>query len=382
MAEPGEYHYPCDSCGADLRFAPGQTQLVCDHCGHTQQIVAPTANARRKALGELDLNAALHDDLPEDHMATAQSTHCPNCGAVIAFSGANHATECPFCASPVVVDSGASRRIKPQALVPFQLTEDQARRAMNGWLGSLWFAPSGLVEYARKGRAMTGVYVPFWTFDAATQSRYQGERGDHYYETQTVQVVVNGKRETRQEQVQKTRWTRVSGRVARDFDDVLVMASSSLPRRIGDDLTPWDLGTLVPYAPDYLSGFQAEAYTLGLAEGQAEARQDMARVIENDVRSDIGGDVQRVAGVETDYRSETFKHILLPVWMAAYKYGGRSFRFVVNGQTGEVQGERPWSAWKIAAAVILAAALIAAVAYIADPDALGLPRPDWLDLPR
>ncbi|MES2550130.1 MAG: primosomal protein N' (replication factor Y) - superfamily II helicase, partial [Pseudomonadota bacterium] len=280
---------------------------------------------------------------------------------------------------PVVLDTGTQRHIKPQALVPFVLTETEARKAMTAWLGSLWFAPNSLLEYARKGRAMNGIYVPFWTFDADTASRYTGQRGEYYYETRTVSVRVNGKMETRQEQVRHTRWYPASGRVARDFDDVLVMASGSLPERLGNELTPWDLGALVPYGPEYLAGFQAEGYTVGLGDGHQKARQKMSEVIVQDVRDDIGGDDQRVDDVDTSWSEETFKHILLPVWMAAYKYNGKSYRFIVNAQTGEVQGERPWSAWKIAFAVLLALVVALGAAYLNDPQSLGLDRPEWMD---
>jgi hypothetical protein len=246
-------------------------------------------------------------------------------------------------------------------------------------MGNLWFAPGTLLEYARKGRAMNGVYVPFWTFDADTASRYAGERGEYYYETRTVTVQVNGRTERRQEQVRRTRWYPARGKVARGFDDMLVMASTSLPARLGNELTPWDLGALVPYSPDYLSGFQSEGYTIPLADGHAEARNRMADVIRSDVRRDIGGDEQRIHSVETAWSAETFKHILLPIWTAAYKYNGKSYRFLVNGQTGEVQGERPWSIWKIAFTVIVVAALALTVLYLNDPQATGLPVPDWLD---
>lgn len=374
-----EHHWPCAQCGADLRFAPGQTELKCEHCGHVQAIAAKAPRARSRALGELDLAKGLRDDLPEAATEEVRSTRCPNCAAVVEFQGANHATECPFCATPVVVDTGSHRRIKPQALVPFELTEAQARVALTDWLGSLWFAPNGLLEYTRKGRAMAGIYVPFWTFDADTESHYRGQRGDHYYVTETVTVVVNGKSERRQQQVQKTRWTAVSGHVARDFDDVLVMASASLPARLGNELTPWDLGKLEPYAPDYLAGFQAEGYTISLSDGRDISHGIMARVIDQDVRRDIGGDVQRVDSVSTDYTAETFKHVLLPVWTAAYKYGGKSYRFLVNGQTGEVQGERPYSWWKIGFALVAAAILAAGAAYLYDPSIIGLPRPDWMN---
>ncbi len=374
-----EYRWPCEQCGAQLRFAPGQTRLVCDHCGHVQEIPAEAPRNRAKALQELDLAKGLRDDLSSGEMVDVRTTTCPNCGALVEITGATHATECPFCATPVVLDTGTTRHIKPQALVPFALTEAEARKAMVAWMGGLWFAPGTLLEYARKGRAMNGVYVPFWTFDADTSSRYSGERGEYYYETRTVQVRVNGKMETRQEQVRRTRWYSTSGRVARDFDDVLIMASRSLPERLGDELTPWDLGALEPYNPEFLAGFQAEGYTVSLADGNAEARDRMSEVIRQDVRRDIGGDEQRIHSVDTDWSDETFKHILLPIWTAAYKYNGKSYRFLVNGQTGEVQGERPWSVWKIASLVILIAVLALGALYLSDPEAIGMTEPDWMN---
>ena len=357
--------WPCESCGAQLRFAPGQTELVCDHCGHVQTIPDAPAAARDSALGEHDLARGLRDDLPAPAMEAPRTTRCPNCGALVELTGADHATECPFCATPLVLEASANRQIRPQALVPFQLDEKTARAAMTDWLGSLWFAPGGLQDYARKGRAMSGIYVPYWTFDAATRSRYSGSRGVWYYETRTVMVNVNGRNEARQEQVRRTAWTPVSGQVARDFDDVLVLASQSLPRDYTEALEPWDLGALKAYAPAWLAGFTAEGYTVPLADGATRSREIMAEVIAGDVARDIGGDEQRIGGIETARAGETFKHILLPVWMAAYRYDGRSFRFVVNGQTGKVQGERPWSKWKIAFAVVVALILAGVFAWIA-----------------
>lgn len=378
MAITSEHRFPCEQCGADLRYAPGQTSLTCDHCGHTQAIPQAAPRKRSRALGEIDLARGLRDDLPTDAVEEVRSTTCPSCGAVVEFSGASHATQCPFCATPVVVDTGTHRTIKPQALVPFALTEGQARDALSKWLGGLWFAPNGVLEYTRKGRAMNGIYVPFWTFDADSDSRYRGQRGDYYYETRTVTVNVNGKTEQRQEQVRHTRWSNTAGRVSRQFDDMLVMASSSLPERIGNDLTPWDLGSLEPYSPEFLSGFQAEGYTVALADGHANARSRMEAIITQDVRRDIGGDEQRISSVDTDFSAETFKHILLPVWMAAYKYNNKSYRFVVNGQTGEVQGERPYSVWKIAFAVVLVAIAVGAFVIANNPELVQDALPVWL----
>ena len=235
-AGPEQHRFPCPTCGSDLRFAPEVGLLRCDHCGHEEKV--PEA---RGAIPELDLRAVEKNALPASEMEEARFVQCPSCGAQIEFDGELHAKECPFCASPIVTDTGVSRHIKPQAQLPFLLSETQARDAMNGWLGRLWFAPNDLKQYARAGRAMQGMYVPYWTYDAETETGYTGQRGTVYYEMRPVSVVVNGRRETVMQQVARVQWAPARGRVARKFDDVLVLGSKSLPKRFTDALAPWDL---------------------------------------------------------------------------------------------------------------------------------------------
>ncbi|MDB6180061.1 zinc ribbon domain-containing protein [Paracoccus fistulariae] len=409
-----EYRYPCENCGASLRFQPGQDVLVCDYCGHEQRIgEGPGRAPARQSLGgaegeaailadpetgralqwdaghkspelvEIPLEQGLRLDKGSEIALEIRTLSCPNCGAQLELDGANHSGTCPFCATPVVTDTGTTRKIKPQGVLPFRLTEEQAHRAMEDWMGDLWFAPSGLVAYARKGEKLRGVYSPYWTFDANTQSEYSGQRGDYYYETVYVTQLVDGETRRVAQQVQKIRWRRAAGRVARRFNDVLVLASASLPRRFIDALTPWDLSHLRPYRPDYLAGLEAEGYTIPLAEGHQNARREMAGVIMNDARRDIGGDVQRVDRISTRHSAETFKHVLLPVWTAAYRYNGKSYRFVVNGQSGRVMGERPWSAWKIAGAVFAGLLALAILLYFAASNGYvdfgsGVPSPDYV----
>jgi ribosomal protein S27E len=358
-----DHRFPCENCGSQLLFAPGQTSLTCPYCGHVQSIPEGDLEDVAEALQEIDYASTARSLESDAVYETTRVITCPNCGAQNEFPEGTKATTCPFCASPLVTaNESANRQIRPTALVPFQLSEAQARDAMTKWLGSLWFAPNGLQDYARKGRKMDGIYVPYWTFDAQTETAYRGQRGDDYYVTRTR--TVNGKTETYQER--RTRWRNVSGRVARFFDDVLVMASNTLPRTHTDALEPWNLSALAPYRPDYLSGFTAEAYGVGLEEGLRAARAKMDAVIEGDIRRDIGGDHQRITGKNTVMSDVTFKHVLLPVWMAAYKFQDQSFRFVVNGQTGKVQGERPWSKWKIALAVLAALILGGIGLYLYD----------------
>lgn len=352
-----EHRFPCDQCGADYRFDPANSRLICDHCGSEQPIAAK--GPWTTAIRELDFASAIRNQLPQQDIEETRVSTCPNCAAQVDFDDDVHAKECPFCATPVVADTGIHRHIKPRALMPFALTEAQARDAMSDWLGRLWFAPNGLQEYARKGRKMQGVYVPYWTFDADTDTAYSGERGTIYYETVTVQR--DGRSE--QQQVARIRWTPVRGRVARWFDDVLVLASKSLPKRYTEALEPWDLSQLKPYSPEYIAGLNAEGYSIALEDGYKDARVKMQAVIERDVMMDIGGDRQRIHGMDTDVSNVTFKHILLPVWLAAYKYRGQTYRFVVNGATGRVQGERPWSAWKLAFAIAAGLLVAGAIGY-------------------
>ena len=204
------------------------------------------------------------------------------------------------------------------------------------------------------------MYLPFWTYDSATTTRYTGERGEHYYVSENYSTTENGRSVTRTRQVQRTRWHSASGTVSNAFDDVLVAGSASVPERLLDALAPWDLSALAPYAEEYLAGFRSESYTVALEAGFEAAKRKMEPVIEQTIRRDIGGDEQRIQQKDTGYRAITFKHILLPVWICAYRFRTKTYRIVVNARTGELQGERPYSWIKITLAVLGAIAAVAA----------------------
>jgi DNA-directed RNA polymerase subunit RPC12/RpoP len=352
--------FPCPQCGAILYYLPGTDQIQCRHCGH-QSAIRPVGTPIR----ELDYQAALAAlelQAPGEDQPTQK---CDGCAAEFTFEPGVHAGTCPYCGSTIVTDPGVNRLIRPQALVPFALAEADARERLKAWLRSLWFAPSGVKQYARGEGAMTGVYVPHWTFDAATESSYVGQRGTVYQEPQTVMVRVHGKMVRQQRMVSRIRWSPARGRVGRRFDDVLVLASRTLPYDLTSALTPWLQQTLKPYQEEYLSGFRSEAYQLDLGAGFELATRQMAQVIRSDVTRDIGGDAQRIHEIDTRYGEISFKLILLPVWVAAYRYRGKTYQFVVNGQTGEVQGERPYSPLKIALAVLIGLLLLAVVLVLA-----------------
>jgi hypothetical protein len=249
-------------------------------------------------------------------------------------------------------------------VLPFGLEKRAAASAVQTWLASRWFAPSALTRLARP-EAMQGVYVPYWTYDAQSWSSYTGKRGAHYYETEYVTVQnARGEAVREQRQVRRTRWTPVSGEVRNSFDDVLVPASRSIGERRLRELAPWDLQAVTAYEGAYLAGFKAQRYQVELGEGYEKAKKIMSAAIEDSVATDIGGDEQDVDSIHTEWSGLTFKHILLPVWIGAYRFGERPFQVTVNARTGEVQGERPYSKWKIALAVLAVAAAILLIVWL------------------
>jgi hypothetical protein len=184
-------------------------------------------------------------------------------------------------------------------------------------------------------------------------------KGVYYYVTVPYTRTVNGRRVTGTRRERRVRWTPAAGSVRDDFDDVLVLAGAGAPRELAERLAPWDLKALVPYDDGYLSGFAAESYQVDLPAGFELACAVMRRTIEGSVRRAIGGDVQRIYTMRSRHERVTFKHILLPLWISSYRYGGKVYRFLVNGRSGRVQGDRPWSVAKISLAALAAAALVA-----------------------
>ncbi|PID48763.1 MAG: primosomal protein N' (replication factor Y) - superfamily II helicase [Proteobacteria bacterium] len=359
--QTSQRHFPCQQCGADLLYVPGQKTLQCDYCGYTNPIEDLDI-----AIKEYDFHHALQALARAKHLPldSTQFIKCPNCSATFELQANQHAGDCPFCGTPVVSDTEQARLLQPKALLAFNINEKQAQAYFDKWINGLWFAPSALKSKAVRDEKLTGVYVPYWTYDSQTESYYQGLRGTVYYERRVVTQVIDGRPQQRVVSVPRIRWTPASGRVSLFFDDVLVGASRSLPRKILDRLEPWDLRNLVPYKRAYLSGFQSEVYQVDLDEGFQHAQALMEQRIRQAVREDIGGDQQQIKTLDTHHSDTTFKHVLLPVWSAAFRYQGKIYRFVVNGRNGRTQGERPYSAIKIALAAIVALIGVALLMYV------------------
>lgn len=351
--------FPCGNCGASLRFEPGVGRLSCSSCHTQNDLPAFNDTDVARAHEELDYRAALRQQEGNEPTLEALLVECPQCGAQTRFDPNVVASVCAFCATPLVsVKVQTGRQIQPRALVAFALEPAAAQTLFRKWIAGRWFAPNALKKTVNNVEGVRGVYVPCWTFDAKTSSDYDGQRGDNrtVYETRRD---ANGNDVTVSRTV--TDWHGVSGHVEVNFDDVLVSASNSIPEHLASVLQSWDISTLVPFSDDFVAGFTVEAYQLALQPGFEKAQETFNAGIDSAIRGDIGGDEQRVGSVNVNYGAVSFKHILLPVWICSYLFGGKSWRVVVNGQSGAVKGDRPYSIWKIAFATLFVVTIIVSI---------------------
>lgn len=354
----GLQRFPCKQCGARLQYSPGTFVTVCPYCSAQNQIGASTDT---RQVREIDYLETLRDLREHAEKFEAMTLRCDACAATIQAPPNVTSLSCPFCGSNIVATAKSATQIKPGAVLPFKVTREDAIARFRKWMGSLWFAPNKLKHQGMLDAAFNGTYLPAWTYDTRTRTAYSGLRGDAYWVSESYYV--SGKRQTRM--VRKIRWSPASAVVDVPFDDVLVMASKTLPAKDVEKLEPWDLKQCLPYADDYLAGFRAECYQVGLEEGFGEAKARMQPGIENAIREDIGGDEQQIHEMRTRYNAITFKHLLLPVWLSAYRYSAKTYRFMVNARTGEVVGERPYSALKITLFVLMCLAILGVIAIIA-----------------
>jgi ribosomal protein S27E len=352
--------FKCDGCGAEMKWSATVKKLKCDFCGATKDAPAGEGAVVERDLFE-GLAAVPHGLGAEKAVKTAK---CQECGASVAFPDSATATKCTFCGSANVLEQAENTQaIRPESVLPFGVDKKKANEAFGAWLSKLWFRPSDLKRLA-KVHEVNGVYVPFWTFDAHVESQWTAEAGYYYYVDEEYTTTENGETVTRTRQVRHTRWESAWGSRADDYDDVLVCASKGLPTELADQLKTFDTKQLVPYSPGFLAGWRAEEYAVDLQQGFGVAQQRMNAEQERRCAKDVPGDTQRSLSVDNSFSALTFKHVLLPVWIAAYRYNNKVYRFLVNGQTGEVVGKAPWSFWKITLFVLSILAVIVALVLI------------------
>lgn len=337
--------FPCEGCGADIRWDPGASALKCPYCAFEKDI-APTAAAIR----ERPVDVALREPRDLGWGAERKVMICKRCGAHTTLEPNISASSCAFCGTTAVVEAPPNPNVvRPEGLLPFRVTRETALTQFRKWLSKLWFRPSDLKSKSRV-TAIQGAYIPFWTFDAATSSLWTAEAGYYYY------VEVREGNQTRREQ--RTRWEPASGSLSMFFDDVPVPASRGVDASLCQNIEPFPTAELTPYDPSYLSGFLAEENAIDLPEALEAAKGRMRDAIRSACSREVPGDTQRNLEVQTVFSALAYKNALLPLWISAYEYASKPYRYLVNGVTGKATGTAPWSWVKITMAVLAALAIV------------------------
>ncbi|MFK7970639.1 MAG: hypothetical protein AB8F95_09735 [Bacteroidia bacterium] len=348
----------CPNCSSSqLRYDEQFGKIVCEFCETT--ISLPPVEG---AIVEHPLQEGLTmADFYVKVETKEKVFHCGNCGSERMLPEDQVTLTCPFCASESVNESATETRyIQPDGIGPFVISKEDAYTRFKTWLGKGWFVPDNLKKLASLEK-LEGIYLPFWTFDAKTASDWSADIGRYYYETQYYRDA-NGNQQSRQ--VQKVRWRSGSGSHQWFFDDELVIASKGVTQSSATGVMPFDLEAVVPFAPHYMLGWEAELYNLDLKESFRVADGIMDTKIKQMIVRDLPGDTYRFLKIRTQKTGHKYKHLLLPCWVAAYQYKEKPYQFLINGQTGKVSGKKPLSPTKIALTVLLVA-VIALVVFLA-----------------
>ena len=323
--------FSCPACGAAAEWNPAKQSLVCPFCGTTSPAQLELNAAGAEVIKEHDLVAAIRG-IPDDKrgwQAKKTSVKCQSCQAISVFDAERVGQRCDFCGSSALVPyEEIKEAFRPESLLPMKLSETQVRDSIRKWYGSRWFAPNKLKNAALTD-TVKGLYIPYWTFDAQVHADWTAESGYHYYVTETYR---DAKGNTQTRQVQKTRWEPSSGMLDHFFDDELVPASRGVQPDMLRKIEPFPTTKeLVPYSAGFLSGWVVERYQIDLVAAAKEAREEMDEEMERLCAAQVPGDTHRNLEVRSDYSGQTFKHILVPIWLLTYNYGARNFQVVING---------------------------------------------------
>lgn len=335
-------NFKCPHCGATTRYDIAAGGVACEHCGHVATPQAQHVGRQAKAF-EFTMTSVLRST--QGWGVARKELHCDHCGADLAITDASISTTCPFCASNHVnIRIAASEKMRPRFLVPFIVQQNTAQKSVREWLGKGWMHPAKLSSAASL-KYMQGIYVPFWTFDANITSEWRGEVG--YTKTRTHRDS-NGQTHT----TTTIEWRWENGKATTIIDDLLISGSSHVNDIILQRIHPFDLSHLVSYTPDYLAGWQAQAYDVRLMDAWDNAKKIMRERAKASCFDQISTNRVRNFSMSAEFGDENWRYILLPIYITAYTFKGETYQLMVNGQSGKVAGQKPVAWWKIWVAVI------------------------------
>lgn len=322
--------FKCPGCGNFLKYDPDCGKLKCEYCGVEKDVPSPAE--------PMELYYTALSEQGFVGWGEVKCIQCPVCGAKTMLEKYQTVTVCPFCGAPNVVESDEVPGLKPNAILPFRISEPKAHASLQKWMSKKFLAPSNLKKTAKTSK-MSGVYVPSWTFDSNVYATYEARLGKTY--TVTVGSGKNRRTETR------VRWYHVSGSINSFFDDVLIGASTKITQKQLTKLGGFDTKNSIQYEEEYLSGYSAERYSQGLDASWEEAKSIMIDNVRSQIRNRYP-DADRVDYINVNpvFNETKYKYVLAPIWASSYRYKGKDYGFVVNGRNGRTVGKAPLSPLK------------------------------------
>lgn len=344
IVKDGAREFECPNCGSAIAYDVSAGGVACEYCGYTAPVQSVHLG-RNAAEFEFTLETISHAERGWGEQR--QVLHCDSCGAELSIPQGSLTATCPYCASNQVnVTTCMEEDLRPRFLIPFQITPERSKSLVRDWLGKGWFHPNELSANIVLSR-LSGIYLPFWTFDTRVRANWRAQVG---YEKTVRHYNASQKRwETRTQIV----WRWEEGTVTLDIDDFLLTGSS--PRRISHHILnrtyPYDMSGLMAYDPGYLAGWQAQAYETTLTEAWDSSKIMIREEARKACYQDIPSSHIRNFSMRADFEDESWRYILLPVYLAAYRFEGQPYQVLVNGQTGSIAGQKPVAWWKIWLAV-------------------------------
>ena len=343
--EAEETHtFKCRHCGGTIAYSATERQLTCPYCGRTQEIAAEEVG---RAAAEFEFTLSAMERAQYGWGEERRELVCESCGAAVAVAPDALTSTCAFCGSNrVLARDVAGDVLRPTALIPFAVDKERLQAQVTGWLGQGWMHPPEL-RTVRALRELAGVYLPFWTFDAHIRADWRAEVGT----VRTERYRAGGEWKTRT----VIDWHWRSGRVHLPINDHLLAGTAHVSRVLMGKTAPFDLHGLVEYDASYLAGWQAKAYDVQLQEAWEIAKEEMRERAKRACYADTGSSHVRNFQMTADFADERWRYVLLPVYLASYRFGDRTFQVMVNGQTGNVAGQKPvaWlRVWLVIAAML------------------------------
>ncbi|MCR5847480.1 MAG: hypothetical protein K6G75_05110 [Lachnospiraceae bacterium] len=342
----------CPQCGGVMDFDPNIGGMACPYCGYEEEIVQDAAGSA----AELDFESA--EKTENCNWGTEKKQIiCKSCGAETIYDALDVASECPYCGSNQVMEANDENTLAPGGVVPFAITNEQASANFKQWMGKKFFCPKQ-AKLSAQPDAFTGIYLPYWTFDSETFSRYSGKYGidrkEEYKDS-------NGNVQTKT----VTDWHRTSGTFKLSIDDELVLGTERHDSAMLKGLEPFETAKNVPYKPEYVAGFAAERYSVGLKEAWEKAKNSISGKIKSKITNKIitenHADHAKDVKINTTYNQITYKYLMLPIWCSSFKYKDKIYQFMVNGQTGKVYGKTPVSVGKIILVIAIVVIVLAII---------------------